>query len=237
LYRDISKFKVLTEVWSVPDEKSRLQLRKTVLVSNPPSSGFYSFSASRRNTMSFLEIFLIALGLASDAFAVSISAGSTGVTKEPRAMLRLSFHFGLFQFLMPIIGWLTGLSVVYYIQSFDHWIVFGLLLGVAVHMIRSAQNGNEQTVQQDPSRGMMLVILSVATSLDALAIGLSLALLHISIWYPAVVIGIVTGIVSFIGILLGRQFSKKIGKQAAVAGGILLILIAIRILLAHLLSF
>ena len=80
----------------------------------------------------------------------------------------------------------------------------------------------------------MLVILSVATSLDALAIGLSLALLQISIWYPAVVIGIVTGVVSFMGILLGRRFSKKIGKRAAVAGGVLLILIAVRILLAHL---
>ena len=185
--------------------------------------------------MSFLEIILLALVLASDAFAISISAGSTGATTEPRAMLRLSFHFGLFQFLMPILGWLAGLSIERYIQSFDHWIAFGLLLWVAVHMIRSAQAGNERAVQQDPSRGMMLVILSVATSLDALAIGLSLALLQVSIWYPAVVIGIVTGVMSFIGILLGRQFSKKVGKRAAVAGGVLLVLIAIRILLAHLL--
>jgi manganese efflux pump family protein len=185
--------------------------------------------------MSFLEIFLIALGLASDAFAVSVSAGSTGVTTEPRAMLRLSFHFGLFQFLMPILGWLAGLSIAHYIQSFDHWIVFGLLLWVAAHMIRSARTDNERAVRQDPSRGVMLVMLSVATSLDALAIGLSLALLQVSIWYPAVVIGIVTGVVSFIGILLGRQFSRKVGRQAAVAGGVLLVLIAIRILLTHLL--
>jgi manganese efflux pump family protein len=185
--------------------------------------------------MSFLEVFLIALGLASDAFAISISAGSTGVTVEPRSMLRLSFHFGLFQFLMPILGWLAGLSIKPYIQLFDHWIAFGLLLWVAVHMIRSAQAGNERAIRQDPSRGMMLVILSVATSLDALAIGLSLALSQVSIWFPAVVIGIVTGVVSFIGILLGRRFSKKIGKRAAVAGGVLLILIAIMILLAHLL--
>jgi putative Mn2+ efflux pump MntP len=185
--------------------------------------------------MSLLEVLLIAFGLASDAFAVSISAGSTGVTTEPRAMLRLSFHFGLFQFLMPIIGWLAGLRIERYIHSFDHWIAFGLLLWVAVHMIRSAPGGNESAVRQDPSRGMMLVILSVATSLDALAIGLSLALLRVSIWYPAVVIGIVTGVVSFIGILLGRQFSRKVGRQAAVAGAILLVLIAFRILLTHLL--
>jgi len=186
--------------------------------------------------MPFLEVFLIALGLASDAFAVSISAGSAGAAIGPRAMFRLSFHFGFFQFLMPILGWLAGLSIERYIQSFDHWIAFGLLLWVAVHMILSAQNGNDRIMQQDPTRGMMLVILSVATSLDALAIGLSLALLQVSIWYPAVIIGIVTGIVSFIGILLGRQFSKKIGKRAAIFGGILLILIAIRILLSHLFS-
>jgi len=186
--------------------------------------------------MSFLEIFLISLGLASDAFAVSISAGSIGTTVGPRAIFRLSFHFGLFQFLMPILGWLAGLRIQNYIQSFDHWIAFGLLLWVAIHMILSAKNDNERIIQQDPSRGMMLVILSVATSLDALAIGLSLALLQVSIWYPAVVIGIVTGVVSFIGILLGRQFSKKVGERAAIIGGILLILIAIRILLSHIYS-
>jgi len=186
--------------------------------------------------MSFLEVFLIAIGLAADAFAVSISAGSSNAAAGQRAVFRLSFHFGLFQFLMPIIGWLAGLSIERYIQAFDHWIVFGLLLWVAVHMILSAKTGNEPIVQQDPSRGMMLVILSVATSLDALAIGMSLALLRISIWYPAVVIGIVTGIVSFIGTLLGRYFSKKVGRQAAIMGGILLVLIAVRILLSHLFS-
>jgi manganese efflux pump family protein len=186
--------------------------------------------------MAFFEIFIIALGLAADAFAVSVSAGSTGAATKPRSMLRLSFHFGLFQFLMPVLGWLAGLSIAHYIQSFDHWIAFGLLLWVAVHMIQSAQADSERSMQQDPSRGMTLVILSVATSLDALAVGLSLALLQVSILYPAVVIGIVTGVVSFIGILLGQQFSKKAGKRAAIGGGILLILIAIRILLAHLFS-
>ena len=99
-------------------------------------------------------------------------------------------------------------------KSFDHWIVFGLLVWVAVRMIRSAQSDDEHIVQQDPSRGMMLVVLSIATSLDALAIGLSLALLRISIWYPSVVIGVVTGATSFIGILLGQRFSKKFGKRA-----------------------
>lgn len=186
--------------------------------------------------MSFFEIILIAFGLAADAFAVSVAAGSTGATRGNRSMLRLSFHFGLFQFLMPVLGWLAGLSIERYVKSFDHWIVFGLLAWVAVHMIQSARTDDERVVQQDPSKGMMLVVLSVATSLDALAIGLSLALLRVSIWYPSVVIGVVTGTTSFIGILLGQRFSKKFGSRAAIIGGVLLILIGVRILLAHFFS-
>ena len=186
--------------------------------------------------MSFYEIILIALGLAADAFAVSVAAGSTGVTRGRRAMLRLSFHFGLFQFIMPILGWMAGYSIECYVKSFDYWIVSGLLIWVAVRMIRSAQANDDRTVRQDPSRGTMLVILSIATSLDALAIGLSLALLRVPIWYPSVVIGVVTGTTSFIGILLGQRFSKKFGRRAAEIGGMLLILIGVRILLAHFFS-
>jgi manganese efflux pump family protein len=186
--------------------------------------------------MSPFEVLLIAIGLASDAFAVSVGAGSSGATRDRRSMVRLSFHFGLFQFLMPIIGWLAGLRIEYLIQSYDHWLAFGLLLWVGVHMIRSADEVGDRFTLQDPSKGMMLVLLSVATSVDALAVGLSIAILRVSIWYPSVVIGIVTGITSFIGILLGQQFSKKVGKRAALAGGALLILIGVRILLTHLLS-
>jgi putative Mn2+ efflux pump MntP len=187
--------------------------------------------------MSFFEVFLIALGLAADAFAVSVAAGSTGATRGQRSMLRLSFHFGLFQCLMPILGWLAGFSIEPYVQSFDHWIVFGLLIWVAVRMIRSARTEDDRSVRQDPSRGMMLVVLSVATSLDALAIGFSLALLRVSIWYPSVVIGVVTGATSFLGIVLGQRFSKKFGRRAAEIGGVILILIGTRILLAHIFSF
>ena len=187
--------------------------------------------------MSFIEVLLIALGLSADAFAVSVAAGSTGATRGHRSMLRLSFHFGLFQFLMPILGWLAGLSIEQYVQSFDHWVVFGLLAWVAVRMIRSARANDASFTRQDPSRGMMMVVLSVATSLDALAIGISLALLRVSIWYPAVVIGVVTGATSFVGILLGQRFSRKFGSRAAVLGGVLLILIGVRIILAHIFSF
>jgi manganese efflux pump family protein len=186
--------------------------------------------------MPIFEILIISFGLASDAFAVSICAGSTGATRDSRSMLRLSFHFGLFQFLMPVIGWLAGLTVVQFVESIDHWIAFGLLCWVGIKMIRAAYVGIEQNMRQDPSRGMSLVLLSLATSLDALAIGLSLAMLQVSIWYPAVIIGIVTGITSFIGIQLGKRFSQKFGKIATYAGGVLLILIGIRILIAHIFS-
>ena len=186
--------------------------------------------------MSFYEIVLIALGLAADAFAVSVAAGSAGVTRGHRSMLRLSFHFGLFQFMMPILGWMAGYSIERYVKSFDYWIVSGLLVWVAVRMIQSARANDDRIVREDPSRGIMLVVLSVATSLDALAIGLSLALLRVSIWYPSVVIGVVTGTTSFIGILLGQRFSKKFGRRAAEIGGMLLILIGVRILLTHFFS-
>jgi putative Mn2+ efflux pump MntP len=186
--------------------------------------------------MPFYEVILIALGLAADAFAVSVAVGSTGATRGRRSMVRLSFHFGLFQCMMPILGWLAGLTIARYVQSVDHWIVFGLLAWVAIHMIRSARAEDDYIIQQDPSRGMMLVVLSVATSLDALAIGLSLALLRVSIWYPSVVIGVVTGTMSFIGILLGQRFSKKFGRNAAQIGGGILIVIGVRILIAHLFS-
>lgn len=187
--------------------------------------------------MSFFEILLIAFSLAADAFAVSVAAGSSGATRERRSMLRLSFHFGLFQFLMPILGWFAGFSIENYVKSFNHWIVFALLVGVGVRMIQSGQTDNETIVKQDPSRGIVLVVLSIATSLDALAIGLSLALLRISILYPSVVIGVVTGVTSFIGILLGQRFSKKLGKKASKIGGVFLIVIGIRTLLGYYFSF
>jgi putative Mn2+ efflux pump MntP len=184
--------------------------------------------------MTFLEILLIAVGLAADAFAVSVSAGAAGAIQGPRSMLRLSFYFGFFQFLMPVIGWLAGLSIAQYVQSFDHWIAFGLLVWVAIRMIQSTRKDEKHSTLPDPSRGIILLALSIATSIDALAVGLSLAFLQVSIWYPATIIGIVTGTTSFIGILLGKRFSRRLGKQAAIMGGVLLILIGIRILIAHL---
>jgi putative Mn2+ efflux pump MntP len=183
--------------------------------------------------MGFLEIAFIAVGLAMDAFAVSLAAGASGRARGGRAAFRLSFHFGLFQFLMPVIGWFAGSRIAPLVSAVDHWIALALLTFVGVRMIRSGL-GSEEELPRDPSRGLTLVVLSVATSIDALAVGFSLAMLEVAIWTPSVTIGLVTGTLSLIGLALGKRLSTRFGQRTAVAGGILLILIGLRIVFLHL---
>ena len=186
--------------------------------------------------MGFLEIVLIAIGLAMDAFAVSLSAGARKDIQNKRAVFRLSFHFGLFQFLMPIVGWYAGSTIVSFISSFAHWIAFSLLAYVGIGMIREGLNKKEKTVRANPSKGFNLIFLSVATSVDALAVGLSLAMIRVDVWYPSVVIGVITALLSLVGIRLGNRLGKSFGKRMEVAGGILLILIGLRILIPALMA-
>jgi manganese efflux pump family protein len=186
--------------------------------------------------MNFFEILLIALSLAMDAFAVCLGAGAQKWTSGPRPVFRLAFHFGLFQFLMPVIGWFAGTTIVRYISAYDHWVAFGLLAFVGIRMIRSSFDPEDGEQKNDPSRGWTLVLLAFATSIDALAIGFSLGLVGVTIWYPAVVIGVVTGLISWLGIFLGNRLGQKFGKRMEIIGGIILILIGVRILLAHLLA-
>lgn len=183
--------------------------------------------------MSLTEIILISLSLAMDAFAVSVAAGTTGPLAK-RAIFRLSFHFGLFQFLMPVIGWYTGSHIAPLVASVDHWIAFGLLMFVGVHMIIGGIKPPSEKMINDPSRGMTLVMLAVATSIDALAVGFSLAMMEIRIWYPAIMIGLITSAMSLAGIRIGRMFGNKFGPGMEVAGGIVLVAIGTRILFADL---
>jgi manganese efflux pump family protein len=185
--------------------------------------------------MSFWEILLIAIGMAMDAFAVSLGVGTTHYAESARPRFRLAFHFGFFQFAMPILGWFLGTRVAGLITGIDHWVAFFLLAFVGVRMVRSGLDPNQTTTTQDPSRGRMLVLLSVATSIDALAIGLSLAMLRVRILEPSVVIGIVTATLSFTGLFLGRKLGKAFGKKAEIAGGVVLIGIGLRVLISHLL--
>lgn len=180
------------------------------------------------------EVFMIAVGLAMDAFAVCVAAAASGRAKGGRAAFRLSFHFGLFQFLMPVLGWFVGVETETYIAAGDHWVAFALLSWVGIRMILSGTGNSTEFQARDPSRGMTLVMLSVATSIDAFAVGFSLALLQISIWFPSVVIGVVTAFLSLLGVQLGGRLGTKFGKKTEVFGGLTLILIGLRILISHL---
>ena len=184
--------------------------------------------------MNFIEIFLISLSMAMDAFAVCLGVGATGRTEGACPTFRLAFHFGLFQFIMPVVGWFAGMTIVRYISAYDHWVAFILLGYVGGHMIWSAFHPGDEVHKSDPSRGLTLVLLSFATSIDALAVGFSLGLVGVTIWYPAVVIGVVTGLVSWLGLRLGGKLGEKFGKRIEIIGGLVLIGIGVRILIAHL---
>ncbi|MBE3068241.1 MAG: manganese efflux pump, partial [Chloroflexi bacterium] len=185
--------------------------------------------------MNFIEILLISLSMAMDAFAVCLGAGAQEQTSGPRPTFRLAFHFGLFQFLMPVLGWFAGVTIERYIAAYDHWIAFALLAFVGGRMVWSGFH-HEEEIKSDPSRGWTIVLLSIAVSIDALAIGLSLGIIGVIIWVPAVVIGIVTGLVSWLGLRLGNKLGEKFGKRMEIVGGIILILLGVRILMAHLLA-
>ncbi|RMF42991.1 MAG: manganese efflux pump, partial [Deltaproteobacteria bacterium] len=134
--------------------------------------------------MDILTLLALAVALAMDAFAVALGTSLALPRLTGRHLFRLGWHFGLFQALMPIAGWLAGLTVQRWIVAIDHWIAFGLLLFIGGRMIREAIAGEEERSETDPTRGWSLVLLSVATSIDALAVGLTLAMLGVSIWFP-----------------------------------------------------
>jgi putative Mn2+ efflux pump MntP len=184
--------------------------------------------------MSFLSIFLIAVGLGMDAFAVAIGTGIAIRRLSVGHVFRLAFHFGLFQFLMPVVGWLAGRTVSVYIESYDHWVAFGLLLLIGGKMIADSFSEKKEIFSNDPTRGFTLIILSIATSIDALAVGLGLAFLNIKILYPCVIIGIVASVMTVVGMVFGEALGRLAGKRVAVLGGLILIGIGIKILVEHL---
>ena len=187
--------------------------------------------------MPFWSIFLIAVGLAMDCFAVSLGVGTAGTATGPRPTFRLFFHFGLFQGGMTLLGWLAGTTVVTYIANVDHWVAFALLAFVGVRMIKSGlQKAGEEPAIPDPSRGLTLVMLSVATSIDALAVGLSLALLEVNVFWSALLIGGVSAGLSLVGLTLGNQLGMRFGKTMEVIGGVILIGIGLRVVITHLLG-
>lgn len=184
--------------------------------------------------MDILTLIGIALALAMDAFAVALSAGLILPRLTGRHLFRFGFHFGLFQALMPVLGWLAGVSIRNYIEAFDHWLAFGLLTLVGGKMLWEAWTADEEAPKEgDPTRGISLVMLSIATSIDALAVGLSLAVLGVTIWVPALVIGLVAGALTICGMLLGRRLGLVWGPRVETLGGLVLIGIGVKILLEH----
>lgn len=187
--------------------------------------------------MNVIEFILIGIGLAMDAFAVSICKG-LGMTKiNPLHCVIIAVFFGGFQFIMPVIGWALGRQFESYIQSVDHWIAFGLLAFLGLKTILEAvREKDEECVEKTESVLDIkeLFLMAIATSIDALAVGITFAFLQVRILEASGIIGIVTFIICVFGVFVGNIFGSRFKKKAAVAGGVILILIGARILLDHL---
>ena len=182
--------------------------------------------------MGLIELLLISVGLAMDAFAVSVGKGMTLKRVRPRHALTAGLWFGLFQGLMPLIGYFVGQSFAEYVVSVDHWIAFGLLTLIGVNMIREAVSGEEEEV--DGSFGVRtMLVMAIATSIDALAVGISMAFLNVNIWFSAAVICVVTLLISGVGVYLGSAFGTRLGSKAGIVGGVILIAIGIKIVVEH----
>lgn len=187
--------------------------------------------------MDLFGIIFIGAGLAMDCFAVSLGIGTGGsAARSIHPIFRLSFHFGLFQGLMTLTGWLLGSTIAHMVANFDHWIIMGLLGWVGTRMIIQGANPHpENSYKSDPSRGSTLILLAVATSLDAMAVGLSLAIVNVNILTSSLIIALISSAMSLAGIFLGHRLGKAFGQRMEIIGGLILNGIGLRIFLTHLL--
>ncbi len=179
---------------------------------------------------------LIAIGLSFDTFAVSVSIGV--IRKEIKFLpaTRVAFILAFFQALFPLIGWLIGSSLKNLIADYDHWIAFGLLTFIGIRMILEGFRKSGETLTFDPLRLKLLIWISVATSMDALVVGITFGLVNTLILYPVFIIGSVTFLAAMLGLLFGKKIPEKKSHRSVIAGGIILILIGVKILVEHLLS-
>jgi len=186
--------------------------------------------------MQFISIILISLAESADCFAVAVSASIANRALTRLQIFRVSLSFAIFQAGMPIIGWLAGKTVSDLISSFDHWIAFGLLAIVGGHMVWESFHIKEHEKPPDVSRGWRLLTLSIATSIDAFALGLAFAFAGTNIWLAAPTIGVICFIISFLGFIIGKKAGSLLGRRAEIIGGLILIGIGVEILLEHLLK-
>lgn len=183
--------------------------------------------------MSFLELFIIAVGLSMDAFAVSVCKGLAVQKVSLRHAAIAGLWFGGFQALMPLLGWLLGSRFQSAIERFDHWIAFVLLLILGINMLREAF-GEEDECTNSSFAWRIMLTMALATSIDALAIGVTFAFLKVSILPAILLIGVTTFLLSALGVRLGNVFGQRYQKAAEILGGVILILMGFKILLEHL---
>ena len=188
--------------------------------------------------MSLLTIVCIAIALAMDAFAVSLSTGVTMCQMHLRNAVRMAAFFGAFQAIMPILGWALGSIASGYIQKYDHWVAFGLLAIVGGKMIYEAvkPDTGDENEKKDPHNMYILITLAFATSIDAAAVGISLSCLNVNIVQPAIIIGVITFFISLFGTYLGCKVGNALGSKVEILGGVLLIGIGIKIVIEHLIA-
>jgi putative Mn2+ efflux pump MntP len=184
--------------------------------------------------LSFITLLLIAVGLSIDCFAVAISSGIALKCFRIRYALRVGLFFGGFQALMPVIGWFAGLSFKQYIENYDHWVAFAMLAAIGGKMIYEATLLEEAEKSCDPRNLLLVFGLAIATSIDALAVGISFSVLGISILTPVLIIGLVSFIAAYSGMYIGDKFGDIFGNKVEIFGGIILILIGLKILIEHL---
>lgn len=184
--------------------------------------------------MNIFVLIGISIGLSMDSLAVSVANGIMIKKLQVRHAFRIAFSFGFFQAIMPLIGWAAGLTFSVYIKAFDHWIAFVLLTIVGLRMIwESYKSAKSDEAMRNCLHFPTLLALSIATSLDALAVGVSFAFLDMTIWFPILVIGLITFIICFLGVILGNKLGPHLGNKLGIIGGLVLIAIGINILLQH----
>ncbi len=191
----------------------------------------------KRTIVGFVELFLIGVGLSMDAFVVSICKGLGMSRLNMRQAAVISLFFGGFQAFMPLIGWALGSQLTDFITPIDHWIAFGLLAFVGGKMLWDAfhEDDEDEGVQTDEKLDLKeLLMLAIATSIDALAVGITFAFLQVAIVPSITIIGLTTFVISFAGVAVGRFFGARFEKPATIVGGVVLILIGVKILLEHL---
>jgi putative Mn2+ efflux pump MntP len=186
--------------------------------------------------MDYISVIVIAVGLSMDAFAVSMTSGCVMKKLKVKYALRMALFFGGFQAIMPVIGWLAGSALKRYIENIDHWIAFGLLAVIGIKMILEASVFDKDEEEKNNGNDSILLLLglSVATSIDALAVGVTFSLLNANIFISSGIIGLITFTLSYLGVFFGCKFGSIFKKKVEILGGVVLILIGLKILLEHL---